>query len=415
MLRSQKLEIKSVEIRGRLSELAGLDSLEEDQRTELKEKTTELRQVEEQRVAALEVETLEGEQAEKRDALAAGDVLDPEERERQEILGKARLGNVIQAVIDGKPLTGAESELRSAFSLSGDHEIPHELFEAREAKEKRAATDAPATGTQVNEQPVQPFIYKEGVAGFLGIDMPQVGGGTASHPVLTTGTPAAMKAKGAAADETAAAFTISTSTPKRVTGSFRVRVEDMALFPQLEDSLRRDIPQSLANAVEEQLLNGDGVAPNITGLLQRLTDPDEAMEKHTPGSYVSTVAGSLDGVHGYTLGDLRTLAGKATYQAMAAAFFDKTAVSVASYLDTYTGGVRMSDRIPAVASSIQPGIVRLGMRPMCAVSVVWGGVTLIRDIYSGAASGEIVVTALQLIGDVHVLRDGSFAEVSFYP
>ena len=185
MLRSQKLEIKSVEIRGRLSKLAGLDSLEEDQRTELKEKTAELRQVEEQRVASLEVETLEGEQAEKRDA-QAGDVLDPEERERQEILGKARLGNFLRAVIDGKAVQGAESELRSAYGLSGDHEIPHELFEARE--EKRAATDAPATGTQVNEQPVQPFIYKEGVAGFLGIDMPQVGGGTASHPVLTTGT-----------------------------------------------------------------------------------------------------------------------------------------------------------------------------------------------------------------------------------
>ena len=412
MLRSQKLEIKSVEIRGRLSELAGLDSLEEDQRTELKEKTTELRQVEEQRVAALEVETLEGEQAEKRDALAAGDVLDPEERERQEILGKARLGNAIRAVIDGKPLQGAESELRSAFSLSGDHEIPHELFEPREA---RAATAAPATGTQVNEQPVQPFIYQEGVAGFLGIDMPQVGGGTASHPVLTTGTPAGMKAKGAAADETVAAFTISTSTPKRVTGSFRVRVEDMALFPQLEDSLRRDIPMSLSNAVEEQILNGDGSSPNITGLLERLTDPTAAATKDLPGTYVGTVAGSLDGVHGYTLGDLRTLAGKATYQAMASGYFDNTAVSVASYLDAATAGVRMSDRIPDVASNVQPGIIRLGMRPMCAVSVVWGGVTLIRDIYSGAASGEIVVTALQLIGDVHVLRDGSFAEVSFYP
>ena len=411
MLRSQKLEIKSVEIRGRLSELAGLDSLEEDQRTELKEKTAELRQVEEQRVASLEIETLEGEQAEKRDALAAGDVLDPEERERQEILGKARLGNFLRAVIDGKAVQGAESELRSAYGLSGDHEIPHELFEPREA---RAATDAPAIGTQVNEQPVQPFIYKEGVAGFLGIDMPQVGGGTASHPVLTTGTPAGMKAKGAAADETAAAFTISTSTPKRVTGSFRVRVEDMALFPQLEDSLRRDIPMSLANAVEEQLLNGDGETPNINGLLQRLADPDEAMEKYDPETYVSTIAGSLDGVHGYTLGDLRTLAGKATYQAMASGYFESTAVSVASYLDTYTGGVRMSDRIPG-DSNAQVGIVRLGMRPMCAVSVVWGGVTLIRDIYSGAASGEIVVTALQLIGDVHVLRDGSFAEVSFYP
>ena len=113
MLRSQKLEIKSVEIRGILSELAGLDSLEEDQRTELKEKTTELRQVEEQRVAALEVETLEGEQAEKRESQAGDVVLDPEERERQDILGKARLGNAIRAVIDGKPLQGAESELRS--------------------------------------------------------------------------------------------------------------------------------------------------------------------------------------------------------------------------------------------------------------------------------------------------------------
>ena len=414
MLRSQKLEIKSVGIRGKLSELAGLDSLEEDQRTELKEKTTELRQVEEQRVAALEVESLESEQAEKRDA-QAGDVLDPEERERLEVLGKARLGNAIRAVIDGRPLQGAENELRSAFGLSGDHEIPHELFEPREAKEKRAATGAPATGTQVNEQPVQPFIYRESIAGFLGIDMPQVGGGTASHPVLTTGTPAGMKAKGAAADETEAAFTISTSTPKRVTGSFRVRVEDMALFPQLEDSLRRDIPMSLANAVEEQILNGDGIAPNINGLLKRLTNPDAAMEKHTPGKYVSTIAGSLDGIHGYTLGDLRTLAGKQTYQAMASGYFASTAVSTASYLDTYTGGLRMSDRIPDVTSNLQAGIVRLGMRPMCAVSVVWGGVTLIRDIFSGAASGEIVVTALQLIGDVHVLRDGSFAEVSFYP
>ncbi len=70
------------------------------------------------------------------------------------------------------------TSLEALTDLSGDHEIPHELFEPREAK--RAATDAPATGTQVNEQPVQPFIYKEGVAGFLGIDMPQVGGGTAA-------------------------------------------------------------------------------------------------------------------------------------------------------------------------------------------------------------------------------------------
>ena len=405
MLRSQYLGDQVRRDPGELSELAGLDSLEEDQRTELKEKTAELRQVEEQRVAALEVEALEEAQEKSTNGTSP---LDPEERERREVLGKARLGNAIRAVIDGRPLQGAESELRSAYGLSGDHEVPHELFEPR------AATPAPATGP-VNEAPVQPYLYKETVAGYLGIDMHQAGSGTPSFPVLTTGTPAAMKVKGAAADETAGAFTVVTSSPKRVTGAFRVRVEDMAVFPQLEDSLRRDIPQSLANAVEEQLLNGDGQAPNIRGLLKRLTDPDAEAAKNKAATYVSTVVGALDGLHGYSLGDLKTLAGKATYQAMAGAFFDKTAVSAASYLDSNTGGVRMTDRLPAVASDVQAGIVRVGMRPWCAVSALWGGVSLIRDIYSDAGKGEIIVTALQLISDVHVLRSGAFAQVSFKP
>ena len=404
MLKSQKLEIRSVEIRGRLAELAGMDTLSEEENAELKGKTAELRQVESQRVAALEIEALEDAQ----EKSTNGTSPDPEERERQEILGRASLGNVLRAVIDGRALSGAEAEVRGAFGLSGDHEVPHEMFEPR------AQTDPPATGP-VNERPVQPFLYRETVAGYLGIDMHQVGSGTPSFPVLTTGTSAGMKAKGVAADEGAGAFTVVTSSPKRITGSFRVRVEDMAVFPQLEDSLRRDIPQSLANAVEEQLLNGDGQAPNINGLLKRLADPDAAADKNTAKTYVSTVVGALDGLHGYRLGDLRTLAGKATYAAMAGTFFDNTAVSTASYLDSATGGVRMTNRIAAVADNVQAGIVRVGMRPWCAVAPIWGGVSLIRDIYSGAGKGEIVVTALQLISDVHVLRSGAFAQVSFYP
>ena len=403
MLKSQKLEIRSVEIREELATLAGLESLTDEQRTELKEKTAGLRDIESQRVAILEIEALE-----ERKPSANGTSPDPEERERRAVLGKARLGNAIRAVIDGRPLQGAEAEVRSAFGLAGDHEVPHELFEPR------AATPAPTT-TPINEQPVQPYLYKETVAGYLGIDMHQAGSGTPSFPVLSTGTPAGMKAKGAAADETAGAFTVVSSTPKRITGAFRVRVEDMAVFPQLEDSLRRDIPQSLANAVEEQLLNGDGSAPNIKGILKRLADPDAQAAKNTAATYVSTIVGALDGIHGSTLKDLRALAGKATYQAMAGAFFDKTAVSAASYLDSNTGGVRMTDRLPVVAANVQAGIVRVGMRPWCAVSALWGGVSLIRDIYSGAGKGEIVVTALQLISDVHVLRDEAFAQVSFYP
>ena len=172
---------------------------------------------------------------------------------------------------------------------------------------------------------------------------------------------------------------------------------------------------SLSNALDEQLLNGNGAAPNLNGLLKRLTDPDAAGAKNTPATYVSTIVGALDGVHGYSLKELRTLVGKATYTAMASGYFDSTAVSAASYLDSNTGGVRMSDRIAVVSANVQTGIVRVGSVGMSAVAGLFGGVTLIRDIYSGAGKGEIVVTAMQLVSDVHVLRSGSFAQVSFYP
>ena len=164
-----------------------------------------------------------------------------------------------QAVVDGRPLTGAEIELRSAYGMTrAPYEIPHELFEPRE--EKRAATPAPSSGTPVAVQPTQPFLYRQGVAGFLGIDMPRIASGTASYPILSTGTPAGMKAKGGAADETVAAFTVKTSTPKRVTGSFRVQVEDLAVFPQMEDSLRRDIP-AVARQPKSRISCSPGTEP----------------------------------------------------------------------------------------------------------------------------------------------------------
>ena len=114
MTKCQKLEIRSVEIRGRLSELAGIESLTEEDRSELKSKTLELRDVESQRVAALEVEALESVQEERETAPS-----DPETRERADILSRARVGNALKAVLDGRALSGAEAELRGAYGYSG--------------------------------------------------------------------------------------------------------------------------------------------------------------------------------------------------------------------------------------------------------------------------------------------------------
>ena len=131
--------------------------------------------------------------------------------------------------------------------------------------EHRAVSGAPTT-TPIEASPVQPYIYAQGALAFLGVDLVTVGSGAHMFPALTTPTVTAAKAKSGAADETAAAFTAAPLTPRRVTGSFRVTLEDVAVFPQLEDALRRDLPKSLAHRVNVQVINGNGTSPQLKSL-----------------------------------------------------------------------------------------------------------------------------------------------------
>ena len=52
--------------------------------------------------------------------------------------------------------------------------------------------------------------------------------------------------------------------------------------------------------------------------------------------------------------------------------------TAASELDRLTGGVRVSAHVPAVASTKQNNIIRLGMR-RDMISPIWEGLTLIPD------------------------------------
>ena len=134
-------------------------------------------------------------------------VVDAEYLEKQQLLSKAKVGDFIKSLIDHSPVRGASAEARAAFGCSGEHEIPLELFEPID--KTKAVTPAPASGSRpVEMRPTQPFLYQRTVAGFLGIDMPNVGSGVQAYPVLTTATPSAMKGKDEKAPDTAAAITV---------------------------------------------------------------------------------------------------------------------------------------------------------------------------------------------------------------
>ena len=406
MLTSIEKALKLSEIREKLNTLNGIADPSDAQKTEERDlfasqKTTEV---------------------EYRDALTAEadavthprDVArDTETRERLELRSRARVGDFVAGFVEGRSVDGATAEYRSAAGLTG-YEIPLELFEPLGGRvEHRAVSGAPTT-TPIEASPVQPYIYAQGALAFLGVDLVTVGSGAHMFPALTTPTVTAAKAKSGAADETAAAFTAAPLTPRRVTGSFRVTLEDVAVFPQLEDALRRDLPKSLAHRVNVQVINGNGTSPQLKSLRSQVPVADDETTAETFQSFLTKSASYVDGRFAGTLAEIRQVVGIGTY-ANASGLYSARDLSAADALSQRSAGFRAvtTDFVPAKSGNLQTGIVRRGAQPMSAAAALWSGIRLVRDEVTAAAKGEIVITALQLIGDVVLIQPDAWAATSW--
>ena len=407
MLKSIEKALRLSEIREKLNDLNVITEPTDAQRAEERDLLSSRK--------ATETEYRDALTAEADEATHPTDVtVDTETRERLELRGKARVGDYLSAFIEGRRVDGATSEYRSACGIAQEYEVPLDLFEPTAGRvEHRAVTGAP-TDTPIEASPTQPYVYARGAAAFLGVDLVTVGAGAHMFPVLSTATPTAAKAKSATADETAAAFTAAPLTPRRVTGSFRITLEDLAVFPQLEDALRRDLPLSLAHRVNAQVVNGSGTAPSLKSLRSQITAAENETTTETFQTFLTKTAAFVDGRFAGTLAEIRQVVGIFTY-ANAAGLYSARDLSAADALGQRSAGFRAvtTDFVPAKSGSLQTGIVRRGAQPMSAAAALWSGVRLIRDEVTAAAKGEVVITALQLIGDVVLIQTDAWAATSW--
>lgn len=408
----QKLQIRASEIRQRLGELNTVSEPTTEQSAELDALGGEYVKLE-PRIRAALITSGETE-------ASAPAPVDAEERERRELRGRARVGDFVAAALSGDPLDGASKEYRDSRNLRGIC-VPLDLFEPlagspAAASEARASTPAPSV-TPIMAAPTQPYVYARGAANYLGIDLIPVGPGAHAFPYLSTGTPKSFKAKGAAADSTAAAITSASVTPKRCTGSFEIRVEDIAVFPELEDVLRRDLPAAVADDLDRGVVAGNGTDPNPSGLLAELTSETAATTVEDWTAAAKRPAAAVDGLHAQSARDVRFLLGLQTHTLLSGLFASNTAVSAVDYLNQISGGVRTAPTgwIAAMdgTNKRQAGLARLGMRPRAACVALWGGLTLVRDEYSESQKGIVRITAHQLASDVTVLYAAAFKELSF--
>ena len=419
MLKSQKLAIRQSELVDLINELQGVETLTDEQRAELDACRVEHRDVGAKYRAAVEVEAAE---AEKAAAEETGEVMDAEERERLELRGRVRLNRYLGAALNGREIGGAESEFAAAEECPGM--IPMALLDAtpeeRKAAEERAVTPAPGT-VGVTLHPTLPGVFLPQAATALRVEMPRVGAGTQSFPVVSTDVTAAPRDKGQAGPETAGAITVTDVAFKRITGSFRLAIEDLQKLPSLEQTFRANLASVMSDAADSLIVNGVATDSTkvtaVSGFFANtplVTAATAETTKNTFQTLVAKVLGKLDGNYARSFSDLSLLC--APEVAVFAADLwrgNNSTMNAIQFLNQMTMGVTVTDRL-AEASNVSPGmVVRHSVPGRVAVAPTWSGFQVITDNLSAASKGEVVITAVLMQAGAKVLRSSVYEAVSF--
>ena len=429
--RFRELRERQSQERGRMAELAIVDQLSDEQRSELDTIERGTPDLERQIRAATGAVEDEEKAAETRQANEP----DAELRERRELRGRASLTEYLLARLSGRMVAGAEAELAKAAEIR-DGAIPLELWDVPEPIERRqtdVVSGAPGT-TGLNLDRIRPSVFAASIAPRLGIEMPRVMSGTYASATISTSLTATAEAKSGRADATAAAFDVTSVTPKRISARLAIAIEDVAAVGQanFESILRENLALALSAALDDQAINGDGNAPNLTGIFQRLADPTAAPTAISDfDAYAAAHANGVDGLWANTIKDVMIVVGPETYQHASRVFQTATnykgEMSAAAYAMANAGGFWTNERMPDAdtfmgTDNIQQAILyRQGRSTMnmmnggamrTAVIPHWNEIG-IDDIYSGSASGERFSTLHVLLGDVIMVQPRAYSQIAF--
>ena len=394
MTTRQRLELRSAEIRERLSEIGALqgDEYTEEIRAEETRLQTEFRELQPRIRSAIISESADPDHADDVAADVSG-----ESNELRTMLAEFNPGNVFAAAFEKRATDGREAELQQHFGI-GAHAIPLEAL----ALESRAVTPAPANTGASQAEIVQP-VFARGDADYLGTWMPTVAVGEATYPVLTSRpTVGGPHSDSTSVAETTGAFTGDALEPERLQASFYYRRTDAARFAGMGEALRLALRDGLGEAVDAQ------VVAQIVADVART----DAAAVFTYGDYLQDLVYSrIDGRYASRPSDIRLLLGSETMAAASDIYRSANAgeMSAAEKLESLAGGARVSAHVPAAAASKQDVIVRRGSR-RDLVAPMWQGVSLIPDEITRADTGEIKITAV-LLAAFKVIRAAGFDRI----
>ena len=159
----------------------------------------------------------------------------------------------------------------------------------------------------------------------------------------------------------------------------------------------------MGDRYDSQCIGGDGVSPNVNGLVNQLTNPADPTEVATFDAFLKAFSDQIDGLWAPMLSEVKLISNADAYKLSATKFRDTStdlgATSFADYAMQHTGGWSCNSRMPATTGDIARAIVyRMGMLGIRTAShPTWASLS-IDDIYSDSGSGQRHVTMHLLVG-----------------
>ena len=387
MKKSLELQAELSKARQAIAEFNAIDEPSKDQLNEVEKRAEGIVDLERRlRLALTEEETAEQRSTQE----------EPENREWAKMISQAKISNYLQAVLSGSDVVGVEKELRSELGLAMN-QFPVDLLGNPEIEKRDAPTPAPAADDQAKTMaPIAPRVFADTVASRFGVAMPSVPTGVSAYPFLDIAPAApAPYADDAVVVSTAGSFTVEDVEPERIAGRVSLRGKDTVRLSGLEDALRVDMTRSLADAVDKQILFGDGTGANLTGLMHNRAAANTSATKADFASVVADCGGLVDGLYARQLNHVHLLCTPKLRQFFISLFrANESEVTAEDWLMDKLGGYSTTANLPAAVSDVENTLVWLSGSglPRSAVAPLWRGVTVTRDAVTDVAKDWIHLT-----------------------
>ena len=431
MLNSQKLQVEALEAKSRINALRIKESLTDGETAELETLQKRDSAIPGELRAAIVSETAEAE--EKRHEFEAGANGDGQPAEVRALLGtvhelgKATLSGYLAHASAGSALDGAEAELSAALEVratGGGIAVPWALLDHPALRDRRTelradtATTTAALGGPERQRPILQRLFGRDVMAALGVRIDSVPSGVSEWPLLTGAAAPLQKAEDAASGDAAAAtFDTHTLKPRRLTGRYVFTVEQRAQIADIEQALRRDLGDAVRAKMSDQAINGNGVAPHVSGFLKRIAAPDNTTAESAYADYAGVHAQAVDGIHAVSEREVSSVVGVASYRHAASVYDAGSGEAGSEALMRRSAGCRASSFIPAASNAhVQSGnILHAGTDAMRgdSIAAMWPTLEVIRDIYTRAGQGGVVLTWITLWDLYAAFRSAAYARVAF--